>query len=161
MNVALERVGTNDVRLQRLLQLYLHEWSARVRVPIGPDALYTYPPKLAPLSADLFLDIDAGVPVGFALTYRDERGAQHVEEMFVIAGARRSGVGRGAVLQIFAARPGPWTLTVRPENPEGLAFWRRTTAELESISVDEREERGADGIVRTRLSFMVPARPSR
>ncbi|WP_437721834.1 GNAT family N-acetyltransferase [Sorangium sp. So ce861] len=157
MNVALERVSANDVRLQRLLQLYLHEWSARVRVPIGPDALYTYP-KLAPLDAYLFLDIDAGVPVGFALTYLDDRGTQHVEEMFVIAGARRSGVGRGAMQQLFAVHPGPWTLTVRPENPEGLAFWRRTTAEFESIAIDEREERGADGIVRTRFSFTMPAR---
>ncbi|AUX29074.1 MULTISPECIES: hypothetical protein [Sorangium] len=59
---------------------------------------------------------------------------------------------------MIAAHPGPWTLTVRPENPEGLALWRRTTAEFESISVDEREERGADGIVRTRFSFTMPAR---
>ncbi|WP_441290210.1 GNAT family N-acetyltransferase [Sorangium sp. KYC3313] len=160
MNVALERVGTDDVRLQRLLQLYLYEWSARVSVPIGPDALYTYP-KLAPLDAHLIVNVDAGVPVGFALTYRDDRGAQHVEEMFVIAGARRSGVGRRAMHQLFAAHPGPWTLTVRHENPEGLGFWRRTTAEFESISVDEREECGADGIVRTRFSFTMPARLSR
>ncbi|MGK4002697.1 GNAT family N-acetyltransferase [Sorangium sp. So ce1036] len=129
-------------------------------MPIGPDALYTYP-KLAPLSACLFLDIDAGAPAGFALTCRDDRGTQHVEEMFVIAGARRSGAGRGAMRQLFAEYPGPWTLTVRPENPEGLAFWRRTTAEFERISVDEPEERGADGIVRTRFSFMMPARLSR
>lgn len=152
MSVALERVATDDVRLQRLLQLYLYEWSDRVSVPIGADALFEYP-GLEQLEACLFLDVEGAVPVGFALTFEDELRRWHVEEMFVIAGARRRGVGRRAMQLVFEQRPGPWTLTVRPENPGGLSFWRRALAGLESGPVEERGERGVDGVVRTRFSF--------
>ncbi|UJR80183.1 hypothetical protein [Sandaracinus amylolyticus] len=151
MDLAIEPVATDDVRLRRLLQLYIHEWSARVPVPIGPDALYAYP-GLSELDAWLFV---RGAPIGFALTRVDEHGVQHVKEMFVIAGARRGGLGGRAMHAIFAARPGRWTLTVRPENPDGLAFWRRTVVDLEHVI--EEEETGRDGIVRTRISFVVAA----
>ncbi len=45
MPVTLVPVARDDVRLARLMQLYLHEWSAIFpdRVRIGADALFTYP----------------------------------------------------------------------------------------------------------------------
>ncbi|MEO7096631.1 MAG: GNAT family N-acetyltransferase [Polyangiales bacterium] len=152
--IELLRVEADDVRLGRLLQLYMHEWSDRLPVPIGPDALYTYPSL--PLyrsnpsrGAWLFLDAQQ-LPIGFVLTMRDDDGCTHVEEFFVLAGARRRGIGLEAAGRVLATRPGPWSLTVRPENPTGLAFWRRALS-----GADERQERGDDGIVRTRLSTVV------
>jgi predicted acetyltransferase len=137
-----------------LLQLYIHEWSDRVVAPIGPDALYVYRDLERYQDRDahaafLFLDEQDHRTIGFALSLRDEGDVWHVEEFFVIAGARKRGVGAAAARRLFATHPGPWTLTVRPENPGGLAFWRR-------IAPDAREavETGSDGVARTRLSFL-------
>ncbi|MEZ4401432.1 MAG: GNAT family N-acetyltransferase [Kofleriaceae bacterium] len=155
----LTRVTAADPRLDRLLQLYMFEWSARVPTAIGADARYTYRalPRYADADDDdaeayLLRAPGAEAPAGFALVTRDEVGCWHVEEFFVLPGARRRGQGAHAARALVAAHPGRWSLTVRPENPPALAFWRRVfpaaRADLEP---------GVDGIVRTRLTFTAPA----
>lgn len=148
MPVTLVPVARDDARLARLMQLYLHEWSAIFpdRVRIGADALFTYPAASPLLRAVLFLD-DAA-PFGFALTERDAQGTAHVEEFFVILGVRRRGLGSAAARALFDGEQGPWTLTVRPENPGALAFWRRVMR-----GAHERAEVGADGVPRVRLTL--------
>lgn len=150
----LVQVDGDDARLGRLLQLYIHEWSAKLPVPIGADALFAYPGLAAYGDREAhraFLFVD-GAPLGFALLARDESGAWSVAEYFVVAGARKRGIGAAAARRIFAELPGPWTFTVRPENPEGLAFWRRIVP-----GAAERVEVGADGLARTRFSFVAGA----
>ncbi|HTM19151.1 MAG TPA: GNAT family N-acetyltransferase [Kofleriaceae bacterium] len=154
--VVLEQVDVDDVRFARLLQLYLHEWSAVVSVPIDEQARFDY--EELPLYRDhearaiqLVLGASDRLPVGFAMISRDDAGCRHVEEFFVIAGARRQGLGARAAAALFAAGAGRWTLTVRPENPGGLAFWRRVVP-----GADERVEPGDDGVARTRLTFTMP-----
>ncbi len=153
--VTLVAVDCEDVRLGRLLQLYVHEFSALVRHPIGADALFAYDELSLYVHGEserlavLFLDAESGTPLGFALAGQEPL-CWHVEEFFIIAGARRRGVGMEAAEALFAARPGRWTLTVRPENPAGLAFWRRV-----AVGAEERVEVGEDdGVARTRLSFV-------
>lgn len=148
--VTLARVAHDDPRLDRLLQLYVHEWSALVPAPIDADARYRYAGLSAWMDcvdhvAYLMIGGD-GLPNGFALIVRDAHGAWHVKEFFVVAGARRRGVGAHAARALFAAHPGAWTLTVRPENPTALTFWRRVAA-----WTTETTEPGDDGVVRTRL----------
>jgi len=153
--VALIPVDVDDERLGRLLQLYIHEWSGLIPVAINTDALYVY--EKLPLYRDrdaraafLFLDPATATPVGFALVMRDATGRWHVEEFFVIAGARRRGLGRNGAAALFAALRGRWTLTVRQENRLALKFWRSV-----SPACEERVEVGDDGVTRTRLSFAV------
>ena len=154
--VELLQVEIDDARLARLLQLYMHEWSGLVPMAIDADAQFVY--DELPLYADretraayLLVDGSDGLtPLGFALIQRDAAACHHVEEFFVVAGARRRGARAPAPRRLFAARPGPWTLTVRPENPAGLAFWRAVAPDGEA-QVDV----GADGVARTRLSFVV------
>lgn len=154
--VTLVRVEHDDLRLARLMQLYMHEWSALLPVPMGTDGIFVYEDAPAPADRDahgayVFLD-DARVPLGFALLRRDADGCTHVEELFVLAGARKRGVGKRACALLFATRPGPWTLTVRPESPAALAFWRRVLP-----GAKERVELGDDGVARTRLSWIQAA----
>ena len=155
MGTILLRVDCEDVRLARLLQLYIHEFSAVLPIPIGGDALFTYD-ELPLYTRDaservayLFVDGDTRGPLGFALA-SFEAPSWHVEEFFVIAGARGRGIGAQAAAALFADRPGHWTLTVRPENPGALKFWRAAAgAAEEHVEVGER-----DGVRRTRLSFV-------
>lgn len=153
--VTLEKIPAGDARLGHLLQLYIHEWSGKIVVPIGDDGLFVYEDRERfddPAAGAAFLIFggpEGRTPVGFALASR-AADVWSVEELFVIAGARRHRVGLSAARQLFATQPGRWTLTVRPENPEGLAFWRKVAA-IE----DERVEVGKDGIARTRLSYRI------
>ena len=151
--VALVPVDVDDERLGHLLQLYLHEWSGLLAVPTRDGALYH--PELHlyrgsdTRAAFLFIAPAAATPLGFALAMRDPTWCWHVEDVFVIADARRRGIGKSAAEALFTAHPGRWTLTVRPENPRALRFWRSV-----SRVADEQVEIGADGIARTRLSYM-------
>lgn len=149
--VTLVHVAFDDERIARLMQLYLHEWSATFpdRVRIGRDALFAYPKTSDALRAVLFLD-DSAVPIGFALIARDAHGVTHVEEFFVVLGVRRRGLGRAAARALFddaEGGGGAWTLTVRPENQGALVFWRRVMR-----GAEEREEEGGDGVRRVRLT---------
>jgi predicted acetyltransferase len=137
----------DDVRLQRLLQLYLHEWSAILpaAVRLTPEALFAVPGFRSD-QATLF--VHDGVPVGFALTYVDALGVAHIEEFFVVAGLRRRGLGLAAACALFSSPSLSWTLTVRPENSGALRFWRAAMP-----GAVETLEPGDDGIVRTRLTL--------
>ena len=153
--IELVPVDADDERLARLLQLYIHEWSELVPVEIGLDARFRYDklPRYRDRESHMALLIVepiAGRPLGFALAMRDDQQRWHVEEFFVIAGARGRRIGAIAAQALFARHPGPWTLTVREENPDALAFWRRVM-----LGAEERIEPGADGVTRTRLSLAV------
>ncbi len=139
----------DDARLDRLLQLYMHEWSALVPTAIGDDARFTYP--RLPAWADharhaAYLFVVDARPQGCALIAQDDAADWHVEEFFVIAGARRHRLGLAAAAALFAAHPGRWTWTVRPENARALAFWRHVAPDAAVT-----DEPGADGVVRTRM----------
>jgi predicted acetyltransferase len=151
--IALEQVHGGDARLGRLVQLYLHDWSAMIPLPIDADG--SFPHDELPLYgaeggrvAFLLHDEERGAPVGFALLLLDAAGCWHVEDFFVVAGLRRRGVGTAAARALFATRPGRWSLTVRPENPSALAFWSRVVP-----GARRTLEIGRDGVTRTRLSF--------
>jgi len=147
----LVQVDGADLRLARLFQLYVYEWSALVPIRIGDDGHFA-DEELGEYGDDdrvACLVVDDDAPAGFALATRED-GTWHVDEFFILAGARRRGLGTVAAAALFASRPGRWTLTVRPENPSGLSFWRSVLP-----SAEESVERGDDGIVRTRLSFVI------
>jgi len=149
--VKIERVDAGDVRVARLLQLYLHEWSAVVpKARIGKDALFPYDDAVD--DAWLFVDDDDGRLLGFAFTTVAAAGRSHVEEFFVLLAERRRGTGTRAAHALFGTRPGPWTFTVRPEKPGALTFWRRAVAEAGG-GVVESVEVGDDAVARTRISF--------
>ncbi|HWM72468.1 MAG TPA: GNAT family N-acetyltransferase [Nocardioides sp.] len=69
------------------------------------------------------------VPVGFALVRSIDREPFVLNSFFVVRGARRSGVGREAVRQVLATRPGRWTVAFQDTNPGAVGFWRRVAAD--------------------------------
>ena len=133
------------------MQVYLHEWSAKVSVSIGADGLFVYPHRAAwrdDADHDAVLFFASELPVGFALARCEAPGTWLVDEMFIVAGERRKGCGAEAFDALTARHPGRWTLTVRPEVPEALAFWRSVVGEAPT------EELGADGLLRHRFTFV-------
>ncbi|MCB9594692.1 MAG: hypothetical protein H6719_18375 [Sandaracinaceae bacterium] len=151
--IELLQVGGDDARLERLMQLYLYEWSGLLPVPIEADARFRYADMAAYEDREghaAYLFLDGEVPIGFGLVAKHGEGAWRVAELFLIAGARGGGLGADLARRLLATRPGPWTWTVRPERPAALAFWRRAFP-----TASEAVEVGADGITRTRMHVTV------
>jgi predicted acetyltransferase len=147
--VNLVEVELRDERLAELLQDYMREWSHMIEVPVGDDGRFVFHHELpAGSMAFLFAEGYCGGTVGFVIVAPYGDGSWSVEEFFVIPQARRRGVGVMAARTVFAWHAGRWTLTIRPENPGALGFWRRAMPEAV-----EREEPGEDGIVRTRMTL--------
>lgn len=119
--------------LERLFQLYAHDWSEHLPLPLGEDGRYPVSVSrewwTAPGRWPFFLR-DDGSLAGFALVSRGSRvggssTAMDMGEFFVVRGARRRGVGAAAVRALFARFPGPWEIRVRRSNGPARAFWAR------------------------------------
>jgi predicted acetyltransferase len=136
--------------LANLLELYVHDFSELVRVELKPHGRFDLP-------IDERWWSDAGhFPFflrrgdelcGFVLVRRGSRvtndpTALDVAEFFVVRGARRQGVGLGAVHALLAALPGRWEVRVRRNNHAALAFWQRALAPA-SVRVTSFEASGA------------------
>ncbi|EFL26460.1 conserved hypothetical protein [Streptomyces himastatinicus ATCC 53653] len=69
-------------------------------------------------------------PAGLALV-RGLTGPKRVlNTFFVVRGARRAGVGLGAVQQVMARHPGPWEVAFQDVNTAAVRFWRRVATEV-------------------------------
>jgi predicted acetyltransferase len=132
--VLLERIpGSQAQVLGNLYELYVHDFSELVAVDLQPSGRFEVSPGDAWWSAGdhhPFFIRHGGMLAGFALARQGsritaDRNVMDVAEFFVIRGARRKKVGRGAALALFAAFPGRWEVRVRAANEPALRFWSR------------------------------------
>ncbi len=98
-------------------------------------------------SACPFVILSDGTRVGFALVVRPgafpRRTADYrLAEFFVVDGARRRGVGRGAVGLLFSRFAGDWEVLEDESNRPALAFWRRVIREHTGGRYSETREAG-------------------
>lgn len=119
--------------LERLVQLYCHDWSELVPLRIGNEGCFDaldLTPYFGQPGHHAFL-IRVGTELaGFLLLVEGSRltgddDVLDVAELFVARGHRARGVGRAAVLEAFARFPGRWEVRQRDENPSATRFWRR------------------------------------
>lgn len=132
--VTLEPVHEEDADvLDRLYQLYAHDWSEHLPLSLDDRGRFDVSVSRAWWSDAArwpFFLREEGRLVGFALVSRGSRAegsedAMDVGELFVARGARRRGVGAAAVRALFARFPGPWEVRVRGSNGPARAFWAR------------------------------------
>ena len=129
--------------LERLLQLYLHDFSEfaprhTVYGEVDADGLFPYPSGLGsywqePGREPLLIRADGAV-AGFALLNRwsalDRPLDWAVAEFFILRKYRRAGVGTGAAHATFLRHPGRWEVAVAAYNPAALRFWRHAAGLL-------------------------------
>ena len=129
--------------MERLLQLYLHDFSEfaprhSVYGEVDPAGLFPYPPGLGAYWRDPdrvpLLILAGGATAGFALLGRwsalDRPLDRGVAEFFVLRKHRRAGVGTQAAHAVFRAYPGRWEVPVAGYNPAALSFWRRVVQDV-------------------------------
>lgn len=111
--------------LNRLLELYLHDFSEFDGADVDAHGLFAYPhldhywtePKRHP-----FLFRVDGRWAGFALVHS---GAPHdMAEFFVMRKYRRRGVGMQAARALFARFRGEWQVRQVKQNRAATIFWR-------------------------------------
>ncbi len=129
--------------LERLLQLYLHDFSEfaprhTTYGEVDAEGLFPYPPGLdcywqEPDREPLLIWANGAV-AGFVLVNRwsalDRPLDRAVAEFFVLRKYRRAGVGTRAAHGAFLRHPGRWEVPVAAYNPAALQFWRRAAGSV-------------------------------
>lgn len=123
---------SDQVLLQRLMELYVHDMSAFWELDVCDDGSFGVEVEdfLVDASRRAYLiELDGGVPAGFALVLH----AAHVpgvelwlHQFFVLKRHRGRGLGRRAAMALFDSLPGHWGLGQWSSDHGAQAFWRRT-----------------------------------
>jgi len=157
------RVETVDIHrrrvVDRLLQLYLYEFTAFTRWDVNDEGLYDYPwieRYWTQPGRSVWLFRVGGHPAGFALvgTYSlvlPAGSARSMSEFFVMRKYRRMGVGRAAATAIFDRLPGAWEVAQWRGDLEATAFWRKVIGAYTGGRFDEHAPREPEwaGFVQT------------
>ena len=78
-----------------------------------------------------FVILNQGARVGFALVTRSPTDTSHrLSEFFVVAAARRLGIGRSAATLLMSRFAGDWEIVEDEHNRAALAFWRSVIVTL-------------------------------
>lgn len=148
--VELVRVDERErAALDRLVDAYLAELSTHRDRPIGPtdSAGYVYLPLYweEPGRHPFFLT-SGGRRIGFALVREiPAEGVTQMSEFYIAPDARRGGLGRAALGQIWRRFPGSWELQVHTRNEAASAFWPRCIEQFSRGRVERREVEEEDG----------------
>jgi predicted acetyltransferase len=103
-----------------------------------------------------FVILDSGGRVGFALVTRPSGGTRHrLSEFFIVAAARRRGLGRAAAQLLFSRYGGEWEIVEDEQNRAALGFWRNV---IGSLTQGRYRESRSGGEVRH--LFQVAGRPT-
>jgi len=133
MDVHIEEISIEQKPvIERLMQLYLYDFSEIEGHEINRDGLFEYRYlDLYWIDSDRhpFLMYAEGKVAGFVLvnsiTYLDENeGARSIAEFFVMRQYRRKGVGKKAAIAVFDMFPGRWEVRQTQNNIGGRKFWR-------------------------------------
>lgn len=123
--------------LERLMQLYLYDFSEFEGLDVEQDGLYENE------HLDLYwtesgrhaflISVDDRL-AGFVLVnsyvcLEENKGAKSIAEFFVMRKYRRQGVGRMTAGKIFDLMPGKWEVRQISSNAAGQNFWRKVISE--------------------------------
>ena len=131
--------------LDRLLQLYLYDFSEIEGLPVDAAGRYS---QVSPMSTWMkpghrafLVRVDrelAGVVLVKPAT-DDAPGAPSriLDEFFIMRKFRRRRIGRAVARRVFDLLPGRWCLNQTPHNYPAQAFWRSVLAEYTNGRFDD------------------------
>lgn len=134
--------------LERLIQLYLYDFSEMERFDVNREGLFEL--KSASLESYWseperfpFLIFGDDTIAGFVMvnsyTCLDENeGAKSIAEFFIMRKYRRQGVGTRAASAIFDRFPGKWEVRQIKANVAAHRFWRKVIGEYTDENFTER-----------------------
>lgn len=134
--IKLVKVNNNNKnKLNRLMQLYLHEISSVF--PIDFDSkkcIYIYDDLdkyINDSTKYAFLIKENECIKGFILA--DQDGSEmSIQEIFVLNNYKRNGIGEQAACTIFNKFKGNWTIKAVPKSIDAELFWKKTITDYTS-----------------------------
>lgn len=156
--------------LERLWLLFRHDMSEWGGTLPNPDGTFRSERLESALTdpgwaAYLFLRPVGGEqrPVGFAFVRGLDGPTRVLNSFFVVRGARRGGVGLGAVAEVLARHPGAWEVAFQDANAPAVRFWHRVAGQVAGEAWTE-ERRPVPGMPEVPpdvwISFEVAADPT-
>lgn len=143
----LPAAGADFELLERLLQLYLYDFSQHAGYDVDDRGSYHYA-WLAAYRGEPdrhAYTIRVGTrPAGFALVRSGE--PTRMAELFMLRKYRRAGLGAKAAREVLRLHPGRWSISQLATNRPATEFWRR------AIPVPFEESVHADGRVEQRFT---------
>ncbi|MFF3442422.1 GNAT family N-acetyltransferase [Streptosporangium sp. NPDC002721] len=119
--------------VERLWLMFRHDMAEFQGGLPGPDGTYHGDRLRLAFEDDdwaAYLFTSGDRPVGFSFVRALSGPARVLNSFFVVRGARRSGIGAGAVREVISRHPGPWRIAFQDSNTAGVAFWRRVATEI-------------------------------
>jgi predicted acetyltransferase len=119
--------------LSNLYQLYIHDFTDFVELPLGNDGRFDYDPLPAywtePDRFPFLVWVD-GKLSGFALVKRGSDFSEQAEvwdmaDFFVVRGVRGQGVGYRVAKSLWQQFPGKWEVRVITTNVPAQQFWAK------------------------------------
>jgi predicted acetyltransferase len=119
--------------LSNLYQLYIHDFTDFVEVPLGNDGRFDYDPLpqywTEPNRFPFIIRVD-GFPCGFALVRRGSQFSERTDvwdmaDFFIVRGARGKALGCSVAKSIWQRFPGPWEVRVITTNVPAQQFWAK------------------------------------
>jgi predicted acetyltransferase len=153
MGVELVRASVKEkVVLQRMMELYLYDFSELEDMDLNADGSYEYPyldDYWTEETRHPFIIRVAGKLAGFVLVRQlatEPNAVQSIAEFFVMRKYRRLGVGRQAARTVFDRFPGSWEIGVLRSNTGAQRFWRSVIGEYTMGRYTETKmEKSAEG----------------
>ena len=131
MNIKLEKVRLEDRnKLERLLQLYLHDLSLYFPITFNSD-ICQYEYDLDKYFIDnyaYFIKSDKDI-LGFVLIDDNGNNNYEISEMFVLNNYKNKKVGTISVIKAFALYKGKWTIKAVPKSEIAEKFWVKVVSE--------------------------------
>lgn len=131
--LTLRRATVDDERpLRHLWNLFRHDVSPFGGALPDADGLFRHERLDAALAGEpgweAHLATAGRHPVGFAVNRALDRSEHVLTALFVVAAARRTGLGLTLARHAVGAHPGRWAVAFGPGNPAAVAFWPRFAA---------------------------------
>lgn len=133
MEISLVKKEQKEI-LARLLELYQYDFSEFDAMDVDERGMYGYPYLDYYWTEEnryaYFIKINNKL-AGFAMVcghcyVSDDTDTLFMAEFFVMKKYRKQGVGKEAACEVLKMHPGKWELTVHPNNPGALVFWKKT-----------------------------------
>lgn len=127
MNLEIKKVGLKErEKLEKLLQLYLHDLSLYFPIPFYSDECkYEYDlNKYFENDYAFFIESDHNI-LGFVLVDDNKNNNYEISEIFVLNNYKGHKIGEKAVTKIFDMYKGNWTIKAVPSSPVAESFWKK------------------------------------
>lgn len=125
-NIKLEKVRLEDRnKLERLLQLYLHDLSLYFPITFNSD-ICQYEYDLDKYFIDnyaYFIKSDNDI-LGFVLIDDNENNNYEISEIFVLNNYKRNKIGKEVAIKVFDMYKGNWTIKAVPNSNVAESFWK-------------------------------------